>query len=346
MPNKGQIRVLVVDDSVMVRNILRSLLEEGNQIKVVGEAEDGVQAVAMTKELKPDLVTMDIVMPVMGGLDAISEIMAATAVPILVVSSQSDAKLAFEAVSRGALDVIAKPDVNQGAALRDKVMLLNGVKVITHIRKSPKAAQKTPPLLTQMDDSHRLVFAIASSTGGPGALTALLGDLPQHFPHPVVVAQHIADGFAQGLAELLDSKSPLSVRLAKDGDILEPGCVYISPSDTNLVVQRSGMLRLLEHEKKQFFRPSCDVLLSSVAESFGSRAVGIILTGMGRDGVCGMERIVKAGGATLAQDEASSVVFGMNNEAIKSGCVQKVLSPIQLAAEMCDLAASASRAVV
>ena len=339
MTTKDQIRVLIVDDSTMVRSLLRALLEADGHIRVIGEAEDGQQAVHMTKTLKPDLVTMDLLMPVMDGLDAITEIMAVSPVPILVISSQSDAKLAYEAVARGALDVIEKPNISQGAALAAKVKLLYGVKVITHIRRPP--APMKAPRLQDGKTAHltQMVFAIASSTGGPGALADILGSLPDNFPHPVVVAQHISDGFAQGLVDLLGSKSPLTVRLAQDGDVLSPGNVYISPSEANLIVSGSGVLRLLGRESKQFFKPSCDKLLASVAESFGSRAVGIILTGMGHDGVNGIGQINRAGGRTLAQDEPTSVVFGMNHEAIKSGHVRKVLPLSEIAREMCALSA-------
>lgn len=344
------IRVLVVDDSLSVRTMLRALLEADARIEVIGEAEDGVQAVAMTKRLKPDVVTMDIHMPRMGGIEAIGEIMASAAVRILVVSGQSDAQLACEAIACGALDVMDKPDLSQGAALVAKIKLLAGVPVITHIRSRARPRlqhQDVSPLqvVKPTDESHRLVFAIAASTGGPQALCAILGALPSDFPNPVLVAQHIAVGFAPGLAEWLDSNCRLPVRLAKQGDVLEPGVIYVSPSESNLVVTHCGHLMLEDLADRQVFHPSCDRLLCSVADTYGSRAVGIILTGMSRDGVAGITHIARSQGTTLAQDEESSAVFGMNREAIKTGHVQKVVALTKVAEKMCDLSTAAARSL-
>lgn len=344
------IRVLVADDSALVRALLRDLLESEPGISVVGEASNGREAVELARSLRPDIVTMDLEMPVMNGLQAIEEIMCSKAVPILVVSGAADAQLALEAVGRGALEVVGKPDCSpqQAQEFIAKVRMLAGVAVITRLRPLPRRELPSDPLLSQTLQPLTLkampwplagrVFAIASSTGGPQALASILGGLPAGFPSPVLIAQHIADGFAQGMADWLASLCALPVRLAKSGEQIEPGVVYISPSEQHCVIGSGQRLMLVEQSPEDVYHPSCDRLLQSVADNFGARAAGIILTGMGRDGCQGMAAIRAAGGVTLAQDEASSVIYGMNRVAVEAGSVQRVLPLAEIASAMCELA--------
>ena len=354
----AKIRVVLADDSSLARAMLRSFLEDDGNIEVVGEATNGVEAVRLAVELKPDLVTMDLEMPVMSGMDAITEIMATRAVPILVVSSVADAQKACAAVAHGALDVINKPelDVAAGAAFVAKVKMLANIRVITHIRSrfseksttevsgsiSPASSFSTPPVNTvlQHSDGDKLsrVFAIASSTGGPQALATILGQLPADFPCPLLISQHIADGFASGMAEWLAGVCKLPVRLAREGELIMPGTVYISPSEANLSVSPSRRIALAQRLLGEIYHPTCDVLLASVAAVYGYLGVGIILTGMGSDGAAGIAEIHKTGGATLAQDEASSVIFGMNKVAIERGGVQQILPADEIPQAMCRLA--------
>jgi len=346
-----KIRVLLADDSSLARDMLRSLLEYDGGIEVVGEAKNGREAVRLAVELKPDLVTMDMEMPVMSGMDAIAEIMATRAVPILVVSSTADAGQACAAVAHGALDAVSKPtlDPATGAAFVAKVKMLAKIRVITHIRSRfsekpavPITPCPQPPISTLTprpgDDDSSRVFAIVSSTGGPQALAAILGQLPQDFSCPLLISQHIADGFAPGLAEWLAVICKLPVRLAREGDPLAPGTVYVSPSETNLAVTRSRRIALVPRLSGEIYHPTCDVLLASVAAVYGRQGVGIILTGMGSDGAAGIAKIHNAGGTTLAQDEASSVIFGMNKIAIERGAVQQVLPADEIPGAMCRLA--------
>jgi two-component system chemotaxis response regulator CheB len=286
---------------------------------------------------------MDLEMPVMGGMEAIEAIMCSKAVPILVVSGVADAHKAFQAVSLGAIDVVGKPNMTsrrEVEELIDKARLVSKIPVIT----MPKARQSAPtksvvsPSFKETPDQGRII-AIASSTGGPQALAVILARLPADLSCPVIIAQHIADGFAAGMAEWLNTLSPLPVRLASDGDRLEPGRVYLSPSESNVSVGADRHIRLLPHKAGQIYRPSCDVLLSSVSEAAGRSAIGVILTGMGSDGVKGMEAVKAGGGLTLAQDEASSVIFGMNAIAIEKGWAEKVMSPEELAAALAGLGA-------
>ncbi|WP_042422114.1 chemotaxis-specific protein-glutamate methyltransferase CheB [Comamonas granuli] len=344
----GSIRVVIADDSSLARGLLRAILEGEDGIEVVGEAANGRQAVELVRALRPSLVTMDLEMPVMGGLEAIEDIMCTRAVPILVVSSVADAHRALDAVARGALEVVAKPDTSPEAAahLVSKVRLLAGVSVITRLRPrtaTPGAAMRPAPAPCAPADTPAAagtafprVFAIASSTGGPQALAEILPALPQGFACPVLVAQHISDGFAQGMADWLGSLCKLPVRLARDGEPLAGGTIHIAPSEHHLAVGAAQRLVLRARAPGDLYRPSCDVLLASVAAAFGARATGIILTGMGHDGAAGLAAIRAAGGSTLAQDEASSVIFGMNRVAIERGAVQRVLPLSAMAAAMLD----------
>lgn len=342
MPQGAKITVLIVDDSGLARSMLRSIFEEDGGFEVVGEAGNGRQAVEMSTQLRPDLVTMDLEMPDMGGLDAIEEIMCTKARPILVVSGIADAQKAYEAVSRGAIEVVAKPNMTSASELEDlldKARLVSRIPVITHPRtrlvpplpaQAPQHAPAVPAPLPPPAEAGGLL-AIASSTGGPQALAIMLAALPADLACPVVIAQHIADGFAPGMADWLHTLSTLPVRMAEDGQPLQPGTIYISPSEANLTVTGSLRACLESRTLGQVYRPSCDTLLKSVAAAAGRRSVGVILTGMGSDGVAGMEAIHKAGGTTLGQDEASSVIFGMNAIAIERGWVRRVLPLAELA---------------
>lgn len=357
-----QIRVLVADDSSVARAMLRAILEEQEDIQVIAEAENGQQAVELVQLLRPDLVTMDLCMPVMNGIEAIAQIMHNKAVPILVVSSETDAELACEALYHGALDVINKPSFDEEEAefLVERVRLLAGVPVITRIQRS-KLVHKTATslttessttkpmicaaVITPLQSMSKLVgfsqsvflnpiFAIASSTGGPKALANLLSELPANFAAPIVVAQHISNGFIEGMAQWLSSVSLLPVKVAEEGELLVAGTVYLSPSEQHLTLTPNFKVKLKQRAEQDIYHPSCDEMLASVANIYGKNAVGIIMTGMGRDGTLGMTKIYEQGGLTLAQDEASSVIYGMNGEAVKAGVIHLELPLSKLAEEM------------
>ncbi|CAK0781479.1 Protein-glutamate methylesterase/protein-glutamine glutaminase 3 [Gammaproteobacteria bacterium] len=347
----AKLKILVADDSPMMRMAIRSLLEDADDMEVIGEAGNGREAVRLAAELRPDLITMDVEMPVMNGIQAIGEIMSHQAVPILVVSNHNDAKTACGAIARGALEILSKSDLTPQTAPHfvNTLRRLARVPVTTRPRVAPPVAPplrtpSRPAAMATFPASNRTpqIFAIASSTGGPQALAAILSRLPAEFPCPVVIAQHIAFGFANGLAEWLDGLCVPTVRLAREGEPLNPGNIYVSPSESHLKVTRVRHLSLASHGARDIYRPSCDQLLASVAEVYGHHAVGIILTGMGNDGAQGMERIFQAGGPTLAQDETSSVVFGMNRVAIDRGWIRKVLPIAAIGPEMCRLAGVAA----
>lgn len=325
------VRVVIADDSLVAREMLAQILATDPCIEVVGQAKDGVEAVDMVERLRPDLVTMDIHMPKLDGLGATEKIMAFSPTPILVVSSSVHGEgmgRAFDALNLGALEVIKKPEPRDWADLdrigRDvlrKIKILANVRVITHIRgrhgpQGPIAMAKGP--------TKRTLVAIGSSTGGPSALLSVLGRLPADFPVPIVIAQHIAEGFIPGLVSWLDSGTPLRCTAAVEGQRPEPGCVYFAPTGANMVMDGS-FLRFQPPSYGQVYIPSADTLFDSVARSHGKQAIGVILTGMGADGAGGLKLMRNAGAATIAQDEATCTVFGMPKAAIEAGAAQQVL---------------------
>lgn len=339
-----RIRVLVVDDSPTARDLICALIGEDPQLTVCGVAGDGREAVTRATALRPDLITMDLRMPVLDGLAAIVEIMDACATRILVVSDIADAANAMAAVARGALDATYKPGVDDGPAFTRRIRLLAGVPVIRHLRTAAAAGGNggpvpagtprlpdtcvgapAPAAVGRPCDGRAGVIAIAVSTGGPQALARLLPALPADLPATVLIAQHISDGFAAGMAAWLDTIAPLPVQVAVQGEPALPSHVYLADPVNHLLLTPVGRLRLMPRGEGDLYRPSCDQLLGSVATAAGPRAVGVILTGMGRDGARGIAEIAAAGGMTIAQDEASSVVFGMNREAIQGGHVRQVL---------------------
>ena len=330
------VRVLVTDDSPTVRLMLCRMLEDDHGIEVAGTAANGREAVEKVETLAPDIVTMDVNMPVMDGLTAIENIMAYHPVPILVISSVVDREHtsnAARALGAGAVDVLPKPvpDDEQdlealASELRTKVKLLAKVRVITHPRaRLVGRAGKTPAPLPA---SARRLVAIASSTGGPQALMTILSGLPGDLRAGIVVVQHIARGFTEGLVQWLDSNTKLKVRQGKDGEPVGMGEVVIAPDSIHMIVEKENQIRLVDRRVPSPHKPSADVLLESVAYSCGANAIGVILTGMGRDGASGIRAIHGGGGHTIAQDEETSVIFSMAKEAIQLGGVERI-APIQ-----------------
>lgn len=335
------IRVLLVDDSGMVRDMIRAILESDPGIVVVGVASNGVEAIAAVASLKPDIVTMDIEMPVMGGLEAIERIIALYSVPILVVSSMTGVRTAFDAISKGALDVIEKPDNSPENVqkLINKIRYLAKVNVAAHLkaRMIPVGPVVVSGVTLQKDSPNGGIVAIAASTGGPQAIRAVLSNLPAAFPLPIVITQHIAEGFTQGMVEWLNGVTPLTVVIAGNGARLAPGYVYVNPAEHSMRVTPQGVIILGERDTSQIYNPCCNTLLSSAASSYRSGVIGLIMSGMGDDGVAGMLEIKTAGGITLAQDADSSVVFGMNRVAVERGYVYRVLALQDIPSELLQL---------
>jgi len=344
------IRVVVADDSALAREMLVQILASDPQIEVAGVATDGQEAVELVASARPDLVTMDIHMPRMDGLAAIEHIMAYTPVPILVVSSSvygEGVGRAFDALEAGALEVMRKPEPRDWADLQEiaadlirRVKLLSRVPVITHLRGRRGARSASVEGAGAAAGTTAVppeVVAIGSSTGGPSALLSVLGRLPADYPLPILVAQHIADGFVPGLVEWLDAGCQMRVVVAEAGMTVLPGVAYFAPTGANLTLERR---RLCLHEpgEGQLHVPSADTLLESVAHSCGPAAIGVILTGMGADGARGLKLLRDAGATTIAQDEETSTVFGMPKAAIERGAVSRVLPVHEIAAELERLA--------
>jgi two-component system chemotaxis response regulator CheB len=357
-PLRPEVRVLIVDDSVVVREILKRMLESDPGIRVVGMASNGSEAVELTAQLKPDLVTMDLVMPGMGGMEATERIMAYHPTPVLFFSSYLNREgqcSRLDALAAGALDVMEKPTLMpdqrweaMSAPLVQKVKALAQVRVITHIHGGRVLNRRqTPPILDRNVPTAAVeVVGIGASSGGPRVLEELLSALPATYALAVVVVQHMAEGFMTGLITWLQQRCPLPVRVAEEGDALLPQQVLFAPDWAHLVVLPGGRVHLAEGDPVNGCRPSVDVTFTSLAQVYGSRAAGALLTGMGADGAAGLMAIRQAGGVTLAQDEESCVVFGMPRTAIDLGAVQHVLPPSGLARSLNALHVERARSLL
>jgi len=318
-------------------------------IKIVGEAGDGKTAIDLCQQLRPDVVTLDMMLPVMNGLATTEFIMAYCPTPILIVSASTnrgDLFKTYEALAAGALDALDKPKGNEPNDVWEKrlvatVKLISRIKVITHPRarlgrmgKSPAPAPQAVPKLKSLQSSGCVrAVAIGVSTGGPGALIEILRGLPHGFKPPILLVIHAGKLFTPAFADWLDGQSSVRVGYAVDGEPLPPcgqSRVLMAPHDSHLVLYR-GKLRLTQDSERNSCRPSIDVLFESFAQELGAEGVGCLLTGMGRDGAAGLLAIRRSGGRTIAQDEATSVVFGMPREAILLGAAEQVLPLEQIA---------------
>ncbi len=365
------IRVVIADDSLTVRKRLARILESDPEFAVVGEAENGREAVELCRRLRPDVITIDMMMPLMNGVVATEYIMAYCPAPILVVSAsinRGEVLKTFDAIAAGAVDVLEKPSGAEPQGewerrFRSTLKIVSHVKPIMHprgrlrvrdvgpaaapirsgssARPEPKAVSQTRRLCA-VAPQRAEVLAIGASTGGPAAMADILSRIPEDFPLPILLVVHMVAGFADGFVEWLDGVSNLRVQYAVDGEPLPGKCagkVVMAPPDRHLEVfgQR---LHLTNNPERHSCRPSVDVLFESVAEEYGPRAIGCLLTGMGTDGAGGLLRIRSTGGFTIAQDQATSVVFGMPREAIRIGAAQLILPLSDICPALCALVRS------
>ena len=331
-----KIRVLIVDDSSLMREAVRAILESDGSIEVVGMAKDADDAVAKTIALKPNVITMDINLPGRSGLEAISDIMNVQPTSIIVLSTMS-VRAIIKALSLGALDFITiEQDVeNVSKSLIEKIKIASRITPIKHPVVS-RPPQKPITTVTGKGKPTRIV-AIGISTGGPQALQVLLASLPANFPAALVIVQHMSAGFIVGLADWLKGTSAMDVCVAKSGEPLKNSTVYLAPDVYNLKINDDSSVVLSEPSAKTLYAPSIDVMMKSLAETHSNRVIGVIMTGMSRDGVEGIKAIKAAGGFTIAQDEKSSIIFGMNKEAICTGCIDMVVSLENMAQELIRL---------
>jgi len=331
-------KVLIADDSTLFVQSFSYMLSGDPLISIVGVANNGLEAIDLTRKLSPDIITLDIHMPVMNGLDAIEQIM------ILVLSDDRSEQMAFEALGRGALDILPKPQLLDSNQAEDELFInqikfLAGIPVVRHMAGVRRL--RPQPISTVRAAAEHSVVAIACSTGGPKALKDILERLPASFPACLLIVQHMSPGFGQGLADWLNSSAQLRVRVAVEGDPIEPGVVLLAPDHAHMLVSEAGRITLAKERTVDGHRPSATLLFQSVARRYRSKAVGLVLTGMGSDGADGTTDIQAMGGVVIAQDEKSALLFGMPSAAIQRGTVKFVLSTEMIPVKLLELVGGA-----
>jgi two-component system chemotaxis response regulator CheB len=351
-----KVRVLVVDDSAFMRKSLTAMLEEGKQIQVVGVARNGEEAVQQVQQLKPDVVTMDVEMPGMTGLQALQQIMAKHPVPVIMVSSITieGAQETLQALEWGAVDFVPKQLDGVASKIAEiQKLLVSKVLEARHARSKMRAIPltgqaKMPVLPAKSLSSFSVsvtrgtkVIAIGCSTGGPQALFEIMPMIPPDCPAAIIIVQHMPKSFTKPFAERLNNLCALEVREAVDGDEIKPGRILVAPGGLQFRIVKktitSSVVKLSPNVENHPHAPSVDIMLNSVATLYGERSIGVILTGMGHDGLEGMKAIKAAKGRTVAQDEASSVVYGMPKAVVEAGCAEKVVSLSKVIGEVMNM---------
>ncbi len=347
-----RIRVLVVDDSAFSRQTIKKMLESEEGIEVAGIATDGIDAIAKTLKLKPDLITLDLEMPEMDGFAFLRYLMKERPTPVIVVSSYSDSMTVFRALEAGAVDFIAKPTPRASQELNNiKNDLIAKVKSVRQmslerLKKNLSLLERQTEVTSQeagiITERHKIeVVGIASSTGGPQALQLILTKIPEGFQPPILVSQHMPRGFTASLAERLNKLSKITVKEAEHGETLRQSTAYICPGGKHMVLKRRAnniIIDLEEATREDRYIPSADRMFSSIAEHYRAHSMGVVITGMGNDGKKGLLEIKSKGGYTIAESEETAVVFGMPQEAIKAGAVTRVLPLYEIPYEIIKIA--------
>jgi two-component system chemotaxis response regulator CheB len=338
MSAKRKIRVLVVDDSAFVRKAVVRMLGEAGDIEVVGTAGDGEEGLAKAHELRPDVVTLDIKMPKLGGLETLERLLAERPVAVLLLSSltQEGAEVTLRALELGAMDFVDKSSVEPMSMLNLTRELVEKVRALGHARVKGRRRGKARKAGLDKEAAAEVVV-IAASTGGPSSLQTILSAMPAGLRATILIVQHIPRGFSRSLAERLDARSAVPVREAADGDLIEPGRVFVAPAGIHTRLRRrGGRVRIVldEAPRDALHRPSADVLMASAASAFGPRTVGVVLTGMGSDGTEGLRAIREAGGLTLAESEDTCVIYGMPKAAAAAGVVTRIVPLDRMAEEI------------
>lgn len=340
------IKVLIVDDSAFMRKLLSDLFSAEPDFLVLDTARNGMDAVNKVKQLKPDLITMDVEMPIMDGIKSLEVIMKETPTPVLMISSltRDGAEATMRALELGAVDFIAKSAgvISNIAAISNEILMKSRgavhAKIFKFVEKPVKAAPVTTPLVySPPSPGDERILAIGTSTGGPRALQEIITKLPGDLPCGVVIVQHMPPGFTKSLSDRLNSLSALTVKEAEHNDVIRPGLVFIAPGDHHMKIEREGnkkIIKLNQDPPIGGHRPAVDPMMESVAKVYGKRAVGVILTGMGHDGAKGIKLIKEYQGYTIAEDQSTAVVFGMPKSAIELGVVDKVAPLPAIAAEI------------
>jgi two-component system, chemotaxis family, protein-glutamate methylesterase/glutaminase len=341
MTTTGKPKVLIADDSLFMRAAIKKLIEKDGRFDVVGEAKDGRDAVDKVAALRPDVCTMDFNMPKLDGAGAVREIMRIRPTPVVMLSAHTKegARETFEALAAGAVDFVTKPSgevsAELGAVGAELVAKLLAAAHAVPQAMAPVAQSSTPRARITAPRPVAIVgpklVVVAVSTGGPAALSRFLPAVPGDTSLAFVVVQHLPAGFTAALAERLDSQCAVRVREAEGGEKPEPGVVLIAPGDRHLDLDADGRVRVVDGPEVNGVRPSADVTMEAAARVYGRRVIGVIMTGMGRDGVGGLRAIKAAGGVTLAQDQQSCVIYGMPRAAVDAGCVDHVVPLGELA---------------
>jgi len=354
--SKGPIRVVVIDDSATERLFMVSLIADAKGMQVVGTGTNGLDAINLSKTLRPDIIVMDVIMPKVNGLEATAHIMHEHPTPIVLTSSSQNSaemNLTFEAQRAGALSAVGKPVMENPEICEAFLRTIQLMAQVPLVRRWSKPKTRIPastgtllPMggsagqiaFTNEQLKHIRIIGIASSTGGPSVLMNILQSLTNQYPVPILVVQHVSRGFGAGLAEWLDGELAIKVVLAEEGKVPEPGFVYIAPDDYHMEMHANGTIHLHQGTAFRGLRPSANYMFESLSKYFGKQALGIILTGMGDDGAGGMLHLYQSGGLTIAQDRHSCVVYGMPKEAISKGGIDVVLNPGQINNALLQLA--------
>ncbi len=346
------IKVLIVEDSAVIRDFLVYIISSEPDMHVVGTAKNGQEAVKLATLKKPDIITMDIEMPIMNGFEATEQIMSTRAVPIIIVTSsysQSEVEKTFQAIDAGAMAILAKPSGVQNknyqknrTELINTIRTMSEVKVVTRHKKYLR--RDTPVNFKQeknvFDENTKYkIAAIGVSTGGPQVLNTILSLLPSDLKIPIVIVQHIPSGFLEGMVEWLNEKSKLPIKIAKNDEELEAGKVYFCPAELNMGVTKNMKVELKE-DVPDPVRPSVSYLFRSIGKNFQDKGIGILLTGMGKDGSEELAIMKEKGALTIVQDQESSIVYGMPGEAVLLNAHRYILSPEMIAKKLSEINAN------
>lgn len=344
-----KIKVLIVEDSIVTQKFLRRLVLSDDRFELFGIAENGMQACEFVKNFTPDVISMDIIMPVMDGVEATRKIMQVNPVPIVIVSSfyqSSEIDMALNVLEAGAVTILPCPygpghskHLQSTRKYLNMLQLMSEVKVVR--RKSGEVTKPTQKLNNplrlpskRLNNPNLKVLAIGASAGGPEGLVTILSGLPANFPMPVLIVQHIDSHFADSFAAWLNTSSKMFVSIANEGEKIVPGHVYLPPKNHHLAVNRNGSVSVIKESSIKGLCPSVNVLFKSIGEVYGKNSIAVLLSGMGKDGAVELKNLFDLGAFTIAQDEMSCLVFGMPGEAVKLGAACSILSPKEIVLEI------------
>jgi two-component system chemotaxis response regulator CheB len=346
---QNKIKVLLVEDSITVLGLLKHILNEDSHFQVIGCVSNGKMAIEFVDRNKPDVISMDINMPVMDGLEATRQIMYYNPVPIVIVSSQyetSNVSLSFNILKAGALTILPTPFgpgnpqyLQMARDYRNTLKLMSGIKVTAQRKKPVSLVREEKPVYSRSNHFNIAgtkpeMIAIGASAGGPMAIQSILNKIPSNIPVPIMIVQHIDSNFAEGYCEWLNTTSLIPVNIARDGEKLKPGNAYLPPGDTHLGFHDKGIAKVTKDPPDRNLRPAVSYLFNSLAKTYGNHAIAILLSGMGQDGANELKMLHTIGSLTIAQDEGSSLVHGMPGEAIRIGGASLILSPENIVNEL------------